>query len=84
MPETSGPRALATLERIRVAIAAAACSAGMRITVSAGACDLLLADDRHELLALADAALYWSKAHGRDRACLHDPAVAAFERLLAG
>jgi hypothetical protein len=47
----------------------------MRITVSAGACDLLLATDRHELLALADAALYWSKAHGRDRACLHDPTV---------
>jgi putative nucleotidyltransferase with HDIG domain len=43
------------------------------VTISAGICDLAEAGDADALFRLADGALYWSKAHGRDRARVYDP-----------
>jgi HD-GYP domain-containing protein (c-di-GMP phosphodiesterase class II) len=45
------------------------------VTVSAGICDTSVTQDPVELIRLADGALYWSKAHGRDQCWIYDPAV---------
>jgi putative nucleotidyltransferase with HDIG domain len=46
-----------------------------RVTISAGICDLATAGDAEEIFRLADGALYWSKAHGRDVSWIYDPEV---------
>ncbi len=46
-----------------------------RITVSAGICDTSVSEDASQLINLADGALYWSKAHGRNQCWIYDPAV---------
>ena len=51
------------------------CSEPFRVTISAGICDTRLTDDASELIRLADGALYWSKAHGRDQCWIYDPEV---------
>jgi diguanylate cyclase (GGDEF)-like protein len=56
-------------ERLRRGMERRPLDAPRRITVSSGACDLTDAADAEELYRLADGALYWAKAHGRDR-CL--------------
>ena len=48
---------------------------GRRITISAGIGDLETGGDADELFRLADGALYWSKAHGRDAAHVYDAAT---------
>ena len=48
---------------------------GSVVTSSVGICDLSTAGSAERLFELADGALYWSKAHGRNRACVFDPAV---------
>ena len=64
------------VERARAAVSAALRDAeGMVVTASAGICDLRAAGGAERLFELADGALYWSKAHGRNRACVFDPAV---------
>ena len=75
MPETSEEQALAAVERARGAIAAIELGSGLRVTVSAGVCGLEHAGDPDALVRLADGALYWGKAHGRDAAWVYDPAV---------
>ena len=75
MPETSEEQALAAVERARSAIAAIELGTGLRVTVSAGICGLEHAGDPDALVRLADGALYWGKAHGRDAAWVYDPAV---------
>jgi diguanylate cyclase (GGDEF)-like protein len=72
LPETGADAALVVVERAREAVAAAPVAGGHRITISAGVCDLSLAHDADELFRLADGALYWSKAHGRDTARVYD------------
>ena len=68
--------AVTTVERARSAVTAALRDAeGMIVTSSAGICDLATAGSAERLFELADGALYWSKAHGRDRSCVFDPAV---------
>ena len=68
--------ALTTVERARSAITAALRDAeGTVVTSSAGICDLATAGSSERLFELADGALYWSKAHGRNRACVFDPEV---------
>jgi diguanylate cyclase (GGDEF)-like protein/putative nucleotidyltransferase with HDIG domain len=74
LPETGRDRALVAIERARRMIAATA-PPPYRITVSAGICDTTVTQDPAELLRLADGALYWSKAHGRDQCSVYDPAV---------
>ena len=73
LPETSASDALAVVQRAREAVAATPVLDGHAITISAGVCDLSLANDADELFRLADGALYWSKAHGRDAAHVYDP-----------
>jgi HD-GYP domain-containing protein (c-di-GMP phosphodiesterase class II) len=51
------------------------------VTVSVGLCDLEAAPSADELLRRADAALFWSKEHGRNRCWVYDPSVV---RDLAG
>jgi putative nucleotidyltransferase with HDIG domain len=62
------------VERARREIAGSA-PRPYRMTVSAGICDTSVTEDPAELIKLADGALYWSKAHGRDQCWIYDPEV---------
>jgi diguanylate cyclase (GGDEF)-like protein/putative nucleotidyltransferase with HDIG domain len=75
MPETTEHDALAAVERTRRAIAAIELEGGLTVSASAGVCGVEHALDADALVRLADGALYWSKAHGRDAAWIYDPAV---------
>ncbi len=75
MPETDAASAFAGAERARAAIARLRGPGGGGLTVSAGVCDTEHASGAAELYALADGALYWAKAHGRDASCRYSPAV---------
>lgn len=72
MPETGREQALVAVERARRLIAATA-SRQFRITVSAGLCDTSSTHHSAQLVSFADSALYWSKAHGRNRCWIYDP-----------
>jgi diguanylate cyclase (GGDEF)-like protein len=74
LPETTREQALIAVERARRVITEAAPDP-FRLTVSAGICDISLTQDPAELIHLADGALYWSKARGRDQCWVYDPAV---------
>ena len=76
LPETSREQALVAVERARRVIAMAA-PEPYRVTMSAGLCDNSVTQDPAQLIRLADGALYWSKAHGRDKCWVYDPEVAA-------
>ncbi|HEV3128164.1 MAG TPA: diguanylate cyclase [Solirubrobacteraceae bacterium] len=71
MPETTREEALVATERARRLIAAT-CTRPYRITVSAGICDTRATEHAAELVRYADSALYWSKAHGRNRSWVFD------------
>jgi diguanylate cyclase (GGDEF)-like protein len=73
LPETAALDALAVVERGRAAVAGRPVVGDRRVTLSAGICDLGQARDGDDLFRLADGALYWSKAHGRDAAHVYDP-----------
>jgi diguanylate cyclase (GGDEF)-like protein/putative nucleotidyltransferase with HDIG domain len=79
--ESDRATALLAADRARHAIGATRLRHGERVTVSVGLCDLEAAPSADELLRRADAALFWSKEHGRDRSWVYDPSVA---RDLAG
>ncbi len=74
LPETTKLQALALVERGRRSVAGAPMAAGSWVTLSAGLADLSDAAEG-DLYRLADRALYWSKANGRDRAWVYDPDV---------
>ncbi len=74
LPDTTREQALVAVERARRLIAAAPPDP-YRITISAGICDTDSAIDPTDLTRLADSALYWSKAHGRNQSWIYDPAV---------
>jgi diguanylate cyclase (GGDEF)-like protein/putative nucleotidyltransferase with HDIG domain len=65
LPETDRMEALSALERARQAVSRRPFGP-WRVTVSAGICDLASAGDPDQIFRLADDALYWGKAHGRD------------------
>jgi len=73
--ESHRATALLAAERARQAIASAPLRHGMHVTVSVGLCDLDAAQSADDLLRRADAALFWSKEHGRDRCWVYDPSV---------
>lgn len=75
MPETDRVDAYAVVDRARRAASRAAADGVGRATLSAGVCDLATAVDAPSLYGLADGALYWSKAHGRDVTWIYDSAV---------
>jgi diguanylate cyclase (GGDEF)-like protein len=74
LPETSREQALVAVERARRVIADTVAEP-FHITVSAGICDTFVTHDSAQLMRLADGALYWSKAHGRNQCWIYDPAV---------
>ena len=75
MPGVGGDEAHAAAERIRRAVTARPFPEAGTMTMSAGVCDLTTTDDAEELLRLADGALYWAKAHGRDACVRYSPQV---------
>jgi diguanylate cyclase (GGDEF)-like protein/putative nucleotidyltransferase with HDIG domain len=62
-------------ERARLAVASSPVPPGIGLTISAGVCELAQAGSPMELLRLADGALYWAKAHGRNRSVRYSPDV---------
>ena len=74
LPEADRLQALAAVDRARVELAAGGL-APAPMTISAGICDLASSRDPGELMQLADRALYWSKAHGRNVCWVYDPEV---------
>src|SRR3954449_5563790 len=79
--ESDRATALLAAERARRCVATTPLRHGVCLTVSIGLCDLDAAPSADELLRRADAALFWSKEHGRDRCWIYDHAVV---RDLAG
>lgn len=74
LPESDALQAMGALERARQAIGAGGLADG-RLTISAGICDTNATPDARRLFQLADGALYWSKAHGRDVCWIYDSEV---------
>jgi diguanylate cyclase (GGDEF)-like protein len=77
MVDTPGDEAHAAAERIRRAITAEPFADAGHMTISAGVCDLGRAGLADDLLRLADGALYWAKANGRDACIVYSPEVVA-------
>jgi putative nucleotidyltransferase with HDIG domain len=65
---STGEDAYLAADRARREICEAPFDGVGRISLSAGVCDLREAGDAGELFRLADLALYWAKAKGRDQA----------------
>jgi diguanylate cyclase (GGDEF)-like protein/putative nucleotidyltransferase with HDIG domain len=64
------------LERLHHALWETQFEHGEPVTVSAGIATFPeSANDRDELLRVADGALYWAKNHGKNRSCIYSPAV---------
>lgn len=62
------------LERIQLGLASKEVSSAGAVTVSVGIATYPAhADSLAELQRTADGALYWSKAHGKNRSCLYSP-----------
>lgn len=77
MTGADGIAAYAAAERARVAAVEFPLPVQARspLSISAGVCDLRHATTPEELVRLADGALYWAKAHGRDATYLYSPTV---------
>jgi diguanylate cyclase (GGDEF)-like protein len=75
MPGTTSEDGHAAAERVRRAVAERPYDGVGTVTMSAGVCDLQQAGGAEELLRLADGALYWAKAHGRDTCIRYTPEV---------
>jgi diguanylate cyclase (GGDEF)-like protein len=74
LPATGGAEALDVVERAREAIELDG-ELPASVTLSAGLCELEITCDPQELVQLADEALYWAKAHGRNSCWVYDPEV---------
>ncbi|MCC6830399.1 MAG: diguanylate cyclase [Thermoleophilia bacterium] len=76
MPETDSWGAWCAAERIRVEVAGTPLAGLGHHSVSAGVCDLAQAGGEGDrLYELADGAVYWAKAHGRDLCVRYSPDV---------
>jgi diguanylate cyclase (GGDEF)-like protein/putative nucleotidyltransferase with HDIG domain len=75
LTETDAAGAYALSERVRNAIRTRPFGDSKRITISSGICDLAQAGDADQLVRLADGALYWAKANGRDRGYVYSAEV---------
>jgi diguanylate cyclase (GGDEF)-like protein len=76
LPDADGVGGFAAAERVRQAIAARPFEDVGPLTISAGVCALATAGSAGELYRLADVALYWAKAHGRNMTFRYTPEVA--------
>ncbi|WP_217913284.1 diguanylate cyclase [Miltoncostaea marina] len=75
LPESDSLDAWHASERAREAIRSRPFAMGQRCTISAGVAELAQAADAGDLVRLADGALYWAKAHGRDVSYRYSPDV---------
>ena len=75
LPEGDSLNAWQAAERAREAVKASPFGFGERLTLSAGVAELAQAADASGLVRLADGALYWAKAHGRDISFRYSPEV---------
>jgi diguanylate cyclase (GGDEF)-like protein/putative nucleotidyltransferase with HDIG domain len=75
LPAMTDREAALFVELVRSTVAGATAAIEAPVTVSAGICTLASARDAEVLRSLADGALYWAKAHGRDRCVRYDPAI---------
>jgi putative nucleotidyltransferase with HDIG domain len=75
LPQMTDREAALLVELVRSAVAGASAAIEAPVTISAGICTLASARDAEVLRSLADGALYWAKAHGRDRCVRYDPAI---------
>jgi diguanylate cyclase (GGDEF)-like protein len=73
LPETSAQDVLPIAERWSAEFRVAPVGVAVELTMSAGVCDLEHANGSKELLRLADTALYWAKAHGRNSVVAYSP-----------
>jgi diguanylate cyclase (GGDEF)-like protein/putative nucleotidyltransferase with HDIG domain len=73
LPGADARAAFGAVERARTAVAREIGRSGG--TISAGICDLEHAGHADELFQLADGALYWAKAQGRDVSVCYTPQV---------
>ncbi|MFN8108602.1 MAG: diguanylate cyclase [Thermoleophilia bacterium] len=84
LPETDGIGAHQLAERLRKSIADTHIEPVGRVTISVGVCALADAEGAHELMARADAALFWAKANGRNLSFRWTPETAAQLRAQDG
>jgi diguanylate cyclase (GGDEF)-like protein len=76
IPGATAAAAVLAVERLRTALAETLTAAGTTVfTLSAGVADTTMTQHFDELVRIADEALYRSKAGGRDRATIGDPAL---------
>ena len=75
LPGMTDREAALLIELLRTAVANDTGAIDAPVTISAGICTLDSAHDAETLRSLADGALYWAKAHGRDRCVRYDPAI---------
>ncbi|TCO76629.1 GGDEF domain-containing protein [Chromatocurvus halotolerans] len=79
MENANPAEAMAALERFRMAIHAHRFPQGERVTVSCGAIEVAGSLSAASLLGKADEALYYAKAHGRNRTFMYEDLVASGE-----
>jgi diguanylate cyclase (GGDEF)-like protein/putative nucleotidyltransferase with HDIG domain len=75
LPGMTDREAALLIELVRSEVAGGTAAIEARVTISAGICAVSSARDAEVLRSLADGALYWAKAHGRDRCVRYDPAI---------
>jgi diguanylate cyclase (GGDEF)-like protein len=74
--ERDDVEAYQVLEAVQRQVADADLCPGRPVTISIGiAAFPTHADNAHDLQRTADGALYWSKAHGKNRSCIYSPNV---------
>jgi diguanylate cyclase (GGDEF)-like protein/PAS domain S-box-containing protein len=76
LPATDGAGAYAAAERARREVEGQPFEGVGTLTVSAGVCELGMADNVDELHRMADVALYWAKDHGRNIVFRYSPKTA--------
>jgi len=74
-PGADGDACFAAAERLREEIADSVVGPVRSLTISAGVCELAPGRTSRELYDLADGALYWAKAHGRNITFQYSPDV---------
>jgi diguanylate cyclase (GGDEF)-like protein len=75
MPETASMGAWQAADRARQIVASEPVDGVGTLTISAGVCDVERARSAGELFRLADVALYWAKAQGRNGVVRYSPEV---------
>ncbi len=75
LPGIDAEGALMAAERARLAICREPVAGVGTVTISAGVCAFDQGPTAADLYRLADGALYWAKAHGRNQCCQYTPEV---------